>query len=244
MSVEPALPSEELIWRVTGTRDAQHFHQSGRLSVEDIGRALAVVGRRLEDFERALDYGCGCGRTLRWLGDLPPAVELHGVDIDADAVAWAAENVPHARFLACDPEPPLPFEDGFFDLVFNHSVFTHLPEEMQDRWLAELARITRPGGTLLLTVSGEHPFSGFVQTWLDAGADPSHWQRLYREHGLVYVEDDSWTGGPFPDFYHSTFHAPWYVFDHWARFLTLRAYVVRGSLDFQDMIVLEPKAAG
>ena len=33
--------------------------------------------------------------------------------------------------------PPLPFADGAFDLVIVISVFTHLPRDSQDAWLAE-----------------------------------------------------------------------------------------------------------
>ena len=47
-----------------------------------------------------------------------------------------------------------------------------------------------------------------------------------------------WVGGPFPDFYHSTFHAPWYIFEHWSKIFEIKAYVVRGSLDFQDLLLL------
>ena len=51
------------------------------------------------------------------------------------------------------------FPDAYFDLIFNHSVFTHLDENYQDAWLAELERVTKPGGVLVLSVSGQHPFS-------------------------------------------------------------------------------------
>jgi SAM-dependent methyltransferase len=235
------LPPEDLMQRVAGTPDAMHFDSSGMRSRRDFERALAVVGRSFDGFENVLEFGCGCGRILRWLDDLPPGTKLHGVDIDEEAIAWAAEHIPHARFTVNQALPPLDFPDDAFDLVVNHSVFTHLPERYQDAWLGELDRVTRPGGTLLLTVSADHPFQGFLQSWRDAGADPKRWENEYRQRGIVYVEDDEWKGGPFPDFYHSTFHAPWYVFQHWTRFLELQAYIVRGSLDFQDLLVLRPR---
>ena len=236
------MPGEELIWRVTGARSVTHFHESGARSVEDISRGLAAVGSSFAEHARILDFGCGCGRILRWLDDLEPEVELHGCDIDSEAVAWVAANLPRVHVVRNDGKPPLPYDDDFFDLVFNHSVFTHLPEDLQDDWLAELNRITRPDGLLVLTVSGDHPFEGFRQSLLDGGADPAHWDRLWETGRLVYVEDDSWVGGPFPDFYHSSFHPPRYVFEHWSRFLEIRAYIVRGALDFQDLIVLRPKS--
>jgi SAM-dependent methyltransferase len=233
------LPSNDLIWRVTGSADPTHFDSSGRQSVADIQRALAAVGSDLTEHGVILDFGCGCGRVLRWLDEMPSA-SLHGCDIDAQAIAWVSENLSHVRAVVNDTKPPLPYEDDYFDLVYNHSVFTHLPEDYQDFWLPELGRVVRKGGLLVLSISGDHPFTGFVDSWRNAGADPSAHVDRYREHGHVYISDDSWKGGPFPDFYHSAFHAPWYVFEHWSRYLELNAYIVRGALDFQDVVVLRP----
>jgi SAM-dependent methyltransferase len=54
-----------------------------------------------------------------------------------------------------DLDPPLPYDAASFGLVYALSVFTHLPAPMQRTWIDELARILRPGGALLFTVSGE-----------------------------------------------------------------------------------------
>ena len=43
-------------------------------------------------------------------------------------------------------EPPLRFADGSFDIVYAYSVFSHLSERVQLRWVEEFARILRPGG--------------------------------------------------------------------------------------------------
>ena len=52
--------------------------------------------------------------------------------------------------------PPLPYPDKSIDLIYACSVFSHFDAERQTRWLAELQRITRPGGYLLLTFRHEH----------------------------------------------------------------------------------------
>ena len=70
-------------------------------------------------------------------------------------IEWVQANMPVSRSTTVAPhEPPLPYPDHHFDLVINHSVFTHLDERMQDLWLGELQRVTRPGALLLLTVEG------------------------------------------------------------------------------------------
>ena len=52
-------------------------------------------------------------------------------------------------------DPPLDFPDGKFGLIYSYSVFTHLSADRQKPWMKELVRVLRPGGMLLLTVSGK-----------------------------------------------------------------------------------------
>ncbi|HET7489415.1 MAG TPA: class I SAM-dependent methyltransferase [Acidimicrobiales bacterium] len=222
----------------TGT-DRAAFYAGGRQSVRDLEAALASVGRRLDSFSSVLDFGCGCGRILLWLEHLSRTAEVHGCDVDARAVRWAADAFPWAKLVVNQPEPPLPYADGTFDLVYNHSVFTHLDEEHQDLWLAELRRVTRPGGLLLLTVHGEKPLTDFEVGSRGAGGEPDYVRAEVRRRGISFVAQDSHVGSSHGTSYHSTFHAPWYVLDHWSQWLDVRAYILRGSLGFQDMIVLE-----
>ncbi len=134
--------------------------------------------------------------------------------------------------------PPLDFPDEHFDLVFNHSVFTHLDESYQDAWLVELERITKPGGVLVLSVSGEGPFADVEKSWLDAKQDPTTLRDTLQTKGCLFIKDDSWTNGPFPDFYHTMLHAPWYIFERWGSIFNIKAYIVRGDLGYQDLLLL------
>lgn len=224
----PPVPDPELVWRVAGTDDAAWFRASGERSARELSAALRVVGRDWASFEEALDFGCGCGRVLLHLEEEARTTRLTGADIDAEAVEWARKHVPWASFATTAPEPPLPFGDGAFDLVMNHSVFSHLDERRQDEWLAELHRVTRPGAMLVLSVHGPT-------------ACPAPLRARLARRGHVYSSDGGW-GAAFPDWYQNAYHTPAYVFDHWARWFEVRAYVVRGALDFQDIVVLERPA--
>ena len=152
--------------------------------------------------------------------------------------------MPWATLGVNAPEPPLPYGDGQFDLVFNHSVLTHLDERLQDLWLAELRRITKPGGVLMLTVHGEKAFEDAERGARESGDDTAPWRTELESRGILFVAQDGYVGSTFPDFYHTTFHAPWYVFEHWSRFLTVRAYIPRGDLEHQDIVVLALPADG
>jgi SAM-dependent methyltransferase len=223
-------PGDLLVARVTGSTDRPWFYESGQQSVRELERTLAVIDRSLDSFESVLDFGCGCGRMLLWLEELGKKTNLHGTDVDAEAIAWAAEHMPYCSFAVNGVDPPLPYADGTFDLIFNHSVFTHIDERSQDAWLAELHRVTRPGAVLVLSVNGEWVLN---DEWSEAHV------RL-EDSGHLFLPD--MRPPPelnHPDWYASTFHAPWYVFEHWGCWFNVRGYLTRTDLNLQDHVLLE-----
>ncbi len=111
--------------------------------------------------KKVLDFGCGPGRTLQEFLEEAESAEFWGVDIDAPAIAeLTAKHSPPLHLRVSDPEPPLDFEDGSFDLIYAISVFTHLTYNSIP-WLLELHRLLKPGGILIATYQGE-PHSEIV----------------------------------------------------------------------------------
>jgi SAM-dependent methyltransferase len=231
-------PPPTLRYKVAGSEDAEGFDRGGSLSVRDYEAALASVGetRGLDGFDRALDFGCGCGRMLRWLDGSKSS--LSGCDIEQDLVDWASRNVPGVSFSRTSPLPPLPYADGLFNLVYSHSVFTHVDRDYQDKWLSELDRVAAPGAILLLSVNGDKSWSGF-----DDGSDLFKERREARDRdGLIFITDDNWAKDKlFPDFYHSTFHTERYVRSHWSGWFDVSGYVKAGALGLQDIVVCRKK---
>lgn len=151
---EPAMPSPAQMMRVIGTSDAGAYRSSGAsMACRLNGFLLHHLNKPLESFDAVLDWGCGAGRLTRYLAMI--SANVTGVDIDADNVTMCAEHLPRARFLPIDRNPPTAFPENSFDLVIGISVFTHLSEANQHAWLGELKRIVRPGGVLLVTISGQ-----------------------------------------------------------------------------------------
>lgn len=230
------LPPPPLRVKVAGTDDADWFVRSGRMSLEDLTRGLASIGRSLADFNDVLDWGCGCGRILRHLPQPRAPNHIYGFDIDREALAWVDENLPWVETSRNDGLPPLPYADSSLDLIFNHSVMTHLDAFYQDAWLGELRRVLRPGGIATLTVHGRNAFH-YAMASVPSYIRMARAAEL-RAKGLLFV-DQGQLNGDFPAFYQASFNEVSYVFDHWARFLDIRCYIPRGALDFQDLVVLQ-----
>lgn len=152
-------PPPEMVRLVAGIatphRFYQRFIQGGAQVVNRILDLLARSDLTLAARGGAiLDFGCGCGRVMRWWKDLD-GTRLHGTDYNPYLVDWCRRNLPFASFSTNDLEVGLDLADDSFDLVYSYSVFTHLPEAMQRPWLDELVRVTAPGGHLVLTFHGE-----------------------------------------------------------------------------------------
>jgi ubiquinone/menaquinone biosynthesis C-methylase UbiE len=93
-----------------------------------------------------LDAGCGDGRYLAALAPELPARRA-GVDISERILETARRRV-EADFRQGNLER-LPFEDGEFDLVLCSQVIEHVLDG--DAAIDELARVLRPGGTLVIS---------------------------------------------------------------------------------------------
>jgi SAM-dependent methyltransferase len=94
----------------------------------------------------ALDAACGTGRHSAYLAARGHAVV--GVDSSADMLEVARAKVPAARFTDGDVTA-LPLPDDHADLVVCALALAHLPDLRPA--FAELARVLRPGGHLIVT---------------------------------------------------------------------------------------------
>jgi SAM-dependent methyltransferase len=114
-------------------------------------RNALVAAALSKDFPAARDFGeigCGTGFVLEGLASRRPDLRLMGIDIFGEAIALAKRRVPAARFVLADARY-LPFAEDF-DAVGAFDVLEHIRED--EAALAEMRRVLRPGGGLLLTV--------------------------------------------------------------------------------------------
>jgi ubiquinone/menaquinone biosynthesis C-methylase UbiE len=112
---------------------------------------LCAFVRSLGHAGSVLDLGCGDGRLTAELD----AGELTAADVSRVALDRARRRVPHAQIAELEPDEPLPFDDGAFDLVLCAETIEHVRDVQL--LLSEARRVLKPGGTLALTTPASPP---------------------------------------------------------------------------------------
>jgi len=100
-----------------------------------------------------LDWGCGPGRIIRHLPELiDKSCSVYGTDYNPQTIAWNRKALTDINFNLNCTNPPLPYVDNSFDIVYGISIFTHLSEDLHFAWFNELIRITKNNGIIFLTL--------------------------------------------------------------------------------------------
>ncbi len=146
---------------VAGLRlsDKQMRQHGGGRATERQGALRPVVAAAMvrlagESAGRLLDPCCGSGTILEEA--LSAGWEAVGTDIDPEAVAVAQDNVPRVPVDRADVLA-LPHDDATFDAVVSNLPFgrqfqVNDPARWLVRAMAEMARVTRPGGRVVVLV--------------------------------------------------------------------------------------------
>ena len=105
----------------------------------------------LEPGHKVLDLGCGWAYGTLWAREQGCAV--WGVDLGLDQLTWARAWLDPARRLGLihGNAAALPFRDRAFDRVISVEMLEHVFRPDRPRVLAEIARVTRPGGRIALS---------------------------------------------------------------------------------------------
>src|SRR5256885_5649481 len=122
--------------------------------------------------ERALDVGCGAGALALALA--PLVREVVGVDRVPELLELARERAPrNATFVEADATH-LPYSNGEFDLAGTLRTLHHVPRP--ELVLAELVRVTRPGGRVLVIdqLAPVDPLEAIAVDRFERARDPGH----------------------------------------------------------------------
>jgi len=113
-----------------------------------------MAGRNQRDL-RGLDVGCGTGRLLAFLHDAWPGMRFTGLDLSAPYLAEARRLIGKtARVKLIEgAAEKLPFDDTSLDLVVSSFLMHELPKQIREQSLAEIARVVKPDGLVVIVDS-------------------------------------------------------------------------------------------
>lgn len=173
-----------------------------------------LISRGLQPNHRVLDVGCGIGRlAVALTAYLSTEGSYEGFDIMPVAIRWCRNitaRYPNFGFQLADVHSDryhpkgrvkadaysFPYPDDSFDFVVLGSVFSHMLPNDLSRYLAEIARVLKPGGRTVISgyllndrkralVSAERSAATFSH------AGPGYWAEYAElpEAAIAYDED-------------------------------------------------------
>lgn len=118
-------------------------------------QAAAIVGRYAPG-NQVLEVGCGTGLILKRVAAV--AREATGVDLSPGMLRAAQARGLDVREGSATA---LPFVDASFDVSYSFKVLAHIPD--WDACLAEMVRVTRPGGHIIVDVYNKHSLRWLIK---------------------------------------------------------------------------------
>jgi len=158
------------------------FGETAAGVAEHAARQVDRVREELREFlslsgeERVVDSGTGAGVLALALA--PLVREVVGVDLVPELLAAARAAAPaNVTFVEGDATA-LPFEDASFDLAGSRRTLHHIARP--ELAVAELARVTRPGGRIFVDdqVASVDPLAALALDRFERARDPSHARTL------------------------------------------------------------------
>jgi ubiquinone/menaquinone biosynthesis C-methylase UbiE len=123
------------------------FANTYYIAFRDLPEILSAHGSG----QRALDFGCGTGRSTRVLRKL--GFDVTGIDISEDMLRIARTTDPSGDYRLVPGDDLSQFAPSSFDLVLCAFPFDNVPGEMKARIFRDLARLLAPSGIIVNLVS-------------------------------------------------------------------------------------------
>jgi len=114
-------------------------------------RDLPGLIRRHNQGSRALDFGCGTGRSTRFLRNL--GLNVIGADVSQAMLDHARALDPSGEYHLIRNNIASEFAPGSFDIILAAFTFDNMPTETKAEVLSALRNLLAPSGCLLLVVS-------------------------------------------------------------------------------------------
>lgn len=227
------VPDEPRRVRVNGNPNEFTFLFTGFQLFNNCKYALKqIFNRDIDSYQKILDWGCGSGRTSRFFNNMQYS-SFTGVDIDQDNINWCSNNLNFGHFQTISPFPPTSLNSSEYDLIIGMSVFTHLDEETQFKWLKELNRIASDEGALLMSVHGD-------TAACFSPPDIAKYNILEKE-GFLDIGHDSSLDEVInlKNYYRGVYHKNFYIREKWSEYFKIIEIIPGYINNYQDLVVMQ-----
>jgi ubiquinone/menaquinone biosynthesis C-methylase UbiE len=155
----------------------------GNRTYFEIAQTIAEVFRP----KRALEIGCAVGAIVSHLNAFD--IEAHGIDVSE----WAVENKLHENVSVGSAET-IPFDDGYFDVVYSVHALEHLTPAIKDASLSEISRVCNGFQFHMLPILESGPYVGdrFAHL-LNLRTDPTHSLLFDKQWWTTQFSSLGWT---------------------------------------------------
>ena len=116
-------------------------------------RKLTVDNALVKPGDSVLDVGCGTGEVTLLAKTRAKAGKVYGIDPAPEMITVARRKAARKKLdidFRVGVIESLPFPDSSIDVVTSSLMMHHLPEDLKARGLAEIYRVLKPGGRLLV----------------------------------------------------------------------------------------------
>jgi len=133
------------------------------LAFRDIPEILSLHAKG----KNAMDFGCGAGRSTRFLQN--QGLNAIGVDISSEMIALAKNIDPSGEYRLVEEGKLEIFEDNYFDIIQSAFTFDNIPTlDLKVKLFKEFKRILKTGGCMINLVSSPelytHDWASFITT--------------------------------------------------------------------------------
>ncbi|GIV17558.1 MAG: hypothetical protein KatS3mg022_2993 [Armatimonadota bacterium] len=113
---------------------------------------------------RVLDLGCGTGYGAKILARRAAqvvAADVDGFPLQYGERTYPDEKIQRVRIAPISDVQGLPFEDKSFDAVVSFEVIEHVPVAQMEAFFAEIARVLKPDGVVILSTPNKHVYINY-----------------------------------------------------------------------------------
>lgn len=247
----PKFPSAEIQSQFVGSSfeaSLSEAHQFYSL----LKKYTEIEGIYIDDHTKALDFGCGWGRFMRFFRKDIALKNLYGVDIDPSILEVCQSTGVEGVLSKITNFEELNFPKNHFDITIAYSVFTHLPENVHLFWMRELARVLKRGSIFALTleplrflefiksIDEKNPESGWHAGLVKFKKEIPALMEEFKKGKFVYLPTG---GGDFrgADVYGDAVVSKEYIEQNWSEYFEIVDYIDEPNKFWQAVLIVKRK---